>query len=107
MTQHSYLGFVIVNNPSPTPIRSCDWQFWHESYDGPEDWRCGTAATLDDAKAAVRQHWLDISPMYVDHDNHDQCFIVKDARGFAVHYAATESDAEHWIIMNGWEGATK
>lgn len=30
-----------------------DWQFSHKDYDGPPDTRCGTAATLEDARRAV------------------------------------------------------
>lgn len=48
-----YRGYRIHYDPPPIPIRSCDWQFFHEDYDGPEDGRCGFAGSLADAKAEI------------------------------------------------------
>ena len=48
-----YRGFVISYYAPPIPIRTCDWQWVHEDYDGPEDNRCGHAASREAAKADV------------------------------------------------------
>jgi hypothetical protein len=48
-----YRGYNIVHNPPAIPIRSCDWQYAHNGYDGPEDGRCGSAASLEDAKQYI------------------------------------------------------
>ena len=48
-----YRGYVIEYDPPPIPVRIHDWSFVHEDYDGPEDGRCGTAATLWDAKREI------------------------------------------------------
>lgn len=49
----TYRNWQITYDPPPIPVRNCDWQFWHEDYDGPEDNRCGYAASLADAKAEI------------------------------------------------------
>lgn len=51
-----YRGFTIEYNPPPIPARCCDWQFWHDDYDGAgdaNDNRCGSAGSLDDAKLEI------------------------------------------------------
>lgn len=51
-----YGNWHIEFNPPPIPTRACDWQFWHDDYDGAPDAndnRCGSAATLDDAKMEI------------------------------------------------------
>lgn len=51
-----YGSWSIAYNPPPIPVRVCDFQFWHDDYDGAPDAndnRCGTAATLDAAKAEI------------------------------------------------------
>lgn len=51
-----YRGFIITYDPPPIPIRSCDWQFVAEGYDGAPDsgdYRCGSAATEDDAMEQI------------------------------------------------------
>lgn len=42
----SYRGYIITYDPKPIPP-SCgaDWTFYHKDYDGPEDRRCGHAAS--------------------------------------------------------------
>ena len=56
--EHKYRGYTITYNPPPIPIRTCDWQFVHDSYDGPEDGRCGTAQSLAYAKELIDE-WED------------------------------------------------
>jgi hypothetical protein len=56
-----YRGYVIVNDPPPIPSRDHDWQFAHEDYDGPEDNRCGTAPSLEAAKAEIDEQINDAS----------------------------------------------
>ena len=54
--REKYRGFTIEYNPPPIPVRCCDWQFWHDDYDGAEDAndnRCGSAASLEDAKLEI------------------------------------------------------
>ncbi len=58
---HNYRNYIIKYDPPPIPIRSCDWQFCHEDYDGapnetggpPADHRSGFAPTLEDAKCLI------------------------------------------------------
>lgn len=37
--------WCIRREPKPIPSRKFDYDFWHEDYDGPEDGRCGNAAS--------------------------------------------------------------
>jgi hypothetical protein len=53
MSGVTYRGFRIDYDPPPIPVRTCDWQFAHEDYDGPEDNRCGHAESLEAAKAEI------------------------------------------------------
>lgn len=51
-----YKGYILVQNPKPIPIRSMDWDFYHEDYDGAIDscdYRCGTGSNLDDCKQLI------------------------------------------------------
>jgi hypothetical protein len=57
-----YGAWHIDHNPPPIPFRNCDWQFWHDDYDGAEDAcddRCGTAASLVDAMVAIDEKAAD------------------------------------------------
>lgn len=57
----TYRGWHIRFDPPPIPTRNCDWQFWHDDYDGapnygdegPADNRCGSAPSLEAAKAEI------------------------------------------------------
>lgn len=57
----AYRNWWIVYAPPPIPTRNCDWQFWHDDYDGaptfgdegPADNRCGSAPSLEAAKAEI------------------------------------------------------
>ncbi|HEY9219508.1 MAG TPA: hypothetical protein VIO94_15785 [Phenylobacterium sp.] len=52
----AYRGWWIDYDPPPIPTRNCDWQFWHDDFDGAPDGndnRCGSAASLEDAKAEI------------------------------------------------------
>jgi len=35
------------------PTREVDWVWWHDNYDGPEDHRCGCAASKADCLEAI------------------------------------------------------
>lgn len=56
-----YRGYSIHYDPPPIPIRTCDWQWFHEDYDGapeylydlPSDPRCGYAGSLEECKADI------------------------------------------------------
>ena len=48
-----YKGYWIKYDPPGIPIRHWDWHYAHEDYDGPEDGRCGAAASLEDAKQKI------------------------------------------------------
>jgi hypothetical protein len=48
-----YRGFTIDYAPKPIPSRAADWDWSHEDYDGPPDRRCGTARSVDEAKADI------------------------------------------------------
>lgn len=46
----------IEYRPPPIPIRTMDWQFWHDDYDGApdgNDLRCGVAASIEAAIAEI------------------------------------------------------
>lgn len=47
----SFLGWTVTRNPKPIPVRSLDWDFVHENYDGPEceSILCGNASSFEDA----------------------------------------------------------
>lgn len=58
MTPHVFhRGYWIAFNPKPVPASlGVDWDWWHDDYDGAPDSnddRCGCAASLEDAKAAI------------------------------------------------------
>jgi hypothetical protein len=48
-----YRGYRIDYYQPPIPWRGADWQFTHKDYDGPEDSRCGHAASYAEACAAI------------------------------------------------------
>lgn len=51
-----YRGYTIEYDPPPIGIRSCDWQFCADGYDGApgsNDIRCGTASSEQDAKNKI------------------------------------------------------
>ena len=96
-----YLDFYIQHSPPAIPLRAMDWQYWHKDYDGPEDGRCGTAASEEDAKTLIREYWLEHSEFWIQEDFHDGWHIIKDMRGNCVHYANRHDDAEWWIIQKG------
>lgn len=48
-----YRDFEITNICPPIPTRSCDWEFAHVEYDGPEDNRIGHGPTVEDCKRQI------------------------------------------------------
>lgn len=55
-----YRGYIIQFDPPPIPIRSMDWHYVHENYDGPEDSRHGHAASYQACKDEIDE--IDPSP---------------------------------------------
>jgi hypothetical protein len=56
MPAEPYRGWLISFDPPPIPTRNCDWQFWHDDFDGApdaNDSRCGSAGSLEAAKAEI------------------------------------------------------
>lgn len=52
----TYRNYRIDYRPKPIPSRACDWEYEADGFDGvPDsgDRRCGTASTLEAAKAAI------------------------------------------------------
>jgi hypothetical protein len=49
----SYRGYRITYWMKPIPFRGCDFDFAHVDYDGPEDNRCGNAASITEAREAI------------------------------------------------------
>jgi hypothetical protein len=47
--------WYIKYNPKPIPTRSCDYDFWHEDYDGPEDNRCGNAESAESCLSQIEE----------------------------------------------------
>ena len=66
MNKVAYRGWWITYDPPPIPTRNCDWQYWHDDYDGapmygdegPADNRCGSAASEADAMAEI-DAWIE------------------------------------------------
>jgi len=48
-----YKSYTIEFRPKPIPIRSSDWDFVHEDYDGPGDPRCGCAESAEACKLMI------------------------------------------------------
>ncbi len=48
-----YRGYHIQYDPALFPVPSCEWQFFHQDYDGEGDYRCGFAGSLEEAKQEV------------------------------------------------------
>jgi len=51
-----YRGYHIYHDPPPIPIRTHDWQWYHDDYDGApdgNDHRCGSSGSLEAAKADI------------------------------------------------------
>jgi len=56
--RYSYGPWHIEHDPPPIPVRSCDWQFWHDDYDGAPDGndrRCGFAGSLAAVVAEIHE----------------------------------------------------
>ena len=45
--------WTITYNPKPILLRTNDYDVVHNDYDGPEDDRCFTAASIDDAISTI------------------------------------------------------
>ena len=66
MTPLPPLCAALARTIAPIPVRCCDWQFWHDDFDGapmygdegPADNRCGSAASEADAKAEI-DAWIE------------------------------------------------
>ena len=48
-----YKGYKIEKVLKPIPSRKMDWDYVHEDYDGPEDNRCGCAASIEECKSDI------------------------------------------------------
>lgn len=51
-----YGAWRITYDPPPIPLRSCDWAFVHDDYDGApdgHDTRFGHASSLEECKAMI------------------------------------------------------
>ena len=48
-----YRGYWIEYDPPPIPLRTSDWKWSHDGYDGPGDHRAGYSPSLEEAKADI------------------------------------------------------
>ena len=51
-----YKNYTISHDPKPIPLRSFDWDFSHDDYDGAPDGndiRCGNGANIEDCKQQI------------------------------------------------------
>ena len=51
-----YQGYTITYDPPPIPLRSFDWQFAHDGYDGApdsHDIRFGSGPTAEDCQSQI------------------------------------------------------
>ena len=54
--RQEYRGYIITYDPPPIPTRSCDWQFYHEDFDGAPDafdYRSGFARTAQECRDEI------------------------------------------------------
>lgn len=91
-----YHGFWIQYDPPAIPVRAFDWQYWHKDYDGPEDGRCGTAPSLEQAQAQIREYWFRESRLNCYQSAND-CFAVASQRHHAGRLFTTYVDALEYI----------
>jgi len=54
-----YKEWIITHQPKPIPIRCHDYNAVHYQYDGPEDSRCFTAGSVEDAKRRIEEEFED------------------------------------------------
>lgn len=62
MNAIDYRGYHIRFDPPPIPVRSFDWSWVHDDYDGAPDGndnRCGASASLEQAKADIDEQIAD------------------------------------------------
>lgn len=67
MTTHHYRGWVIYFDPPPIPIRTLDWTYSHDSFDGAPDAndnRYGYAPSLEQAKRDIDEIEEDREPSF-------------------------------------------
>lgn len=57
--QMMYRGYWINYNPPPIPIRTHDYHYWHDDYEGPGDHRHGTAESIDACKKQIDEIYID------------------------------------------------
>lgn len=52
-----YGNWLITFNPPPIPIRTMDWEFVHDAYDGPGSRRTlsGHAGDVEEAVALIKE----------------------------------------------------
>lgn len=55
MSETTYRGYHIYYDPPPIGVRSCDWQFYHDDYDGADggDGRRGCGPSEEDCRAQI------------------------------------------------------
>lgn len=51
-----YRNWQICYDPPPIPDRRYDYTVTHIDYDGPEDGRCFTAASIQEAKELIDEY---------------------------------------------------
>lgn len=51
--QLTYRQFTIYYDPPPIPIRTMDYHYYHDDYDGEGDNRHGSAASIEACKAEI------------------------------------------------------
>lgn len=57
MKEVVYRNFIISYWCKPIPDRRFDYDYAHADYDGPEDNRCGSAASVEDCKSEIDDYW--------------------------------------------------
>ena len=51
----------VAYDPPPIPTRRCDWGWYADDFDGPEDMRAGYAPSRSGAIAAI-ETWIEENP---------------------------------------------
>jgi hypothetical protein len=57
-----YGKYRIYFDMPPIPVRTCDWHFVHDDYDGEDDPRCGDGPSIEACKAEIDEIEAEIEP---------------------------------------------
>ena len=105
-----YRDFNIEFIYPPIPLRSMDYSWSHEDYDGPEDNRIGLASSIEECKAAIdewykEQSWdqdlIDLAEKLgyeeIRWDSENNCY---SGYGSSNYYDRSRDDSGGFLVAN-------